>query len=157
MRLPWRTPGLPPVNDAACLPLSIPCLRPLPIDRHRWIIEERMKQPHSIGTATDCCDQTVGQSAFGFHHLFAGFDSDYGLEFPHHFGIGVGASDRANNIECVLNIGKPNRAGLRSLHPSGCDCRTGQPPPRPPAVSCEKHWAVAVRYRRLPYRWCRAD
>ena len=40
-------------------------------------------------------------------HLRARFVADDGLEVPYHRGIGVGARDRADAVECILHIGHP--------------------------------------------------
>ncbi len=48
-----------------------------------------------------------GQAAFARQHLLLRFNADDRLEVAHHFRIGMGACNRADAIEGVLDIGDP--------------------------------------------------
>jgi hypothetical protein len=48
-----------------------------------------------------------GSTAFGGHHLFAGFLADHRLEVAHHLRIGMRAGRRADQVIGVVDIGHP--------------------------------------------------
>jgi hypothetical protein len=71
------------------------------------VIQERVEQPDGVRAAADTGDQRVGQAALSGHHLRLGFATDDRLEIPHHRGIWMRTSCRANNVVGVRNVSDP--------------------------------------------------
>ena len=96
-------------------------------DLHVLVVEERVEQADGVRAAADSGDQRVGQTAFGLHHLLAGFVADHRLEIAHHGRIGMRAGDRADHVVGVFDIGHPVAQrlvhGVLQRARAGCDRR----------------------------------
>ena len=66
-----------------------------------------MEQSQSVRPAANACDKLVGQPACALQQLRSRLCADHALEIADHFRIGMRASSRANDVECVVHIGDP--------------------------------------------------
>ncbi len=81
-----------------------------------------VKNPHRIAATTHASDDGIGlqtvcragqvQGAHHVGHLLEAFVADDALEVPHHHGVGMGASHRADDVEGVFHIRHPVAHGL---------------------------------------------
>src|SRR3546814_14036538 len=83
------------------------CSSDLADDLDLGIVEEGMEQANRVRAAADGGDQHVGKAPLGFQYLFARFVADHRLEIADELGIGVRASDGADDVESVVDVRDP--------------------------------------------------
>jgi hypothetical protein len=77
------------------------------VDIHTSIVKERMKHADGVRAAADTGDNQIRQFPFLSQHLRAGFIADDSLKVAHQGRIGMRTYHRADDVECVLDIGDP--------------------------------------------------
>ena len=85
-----------------------------------FVVEEGMEQAHGVGAAADGCHKRVRQASFALQHLRLGFLADDRLEIAHHLRIRVRASNGADAVEGVFDIGDPIPQRFIEVRPSRC-------------------------------------
>ena len=81
-------------------------------NRDTFVFKEWMKQANGVRAPANTCHQGIGQTAFAFEHLLLGFPANHRLEVTNQLGIGMRASDRANDVERIRHIGNPVAQGF---------------------------------------------
>ena len=76
-------------------------------DFYFFVVKEREKQPHGIGSAPNGSYQGIRQTAFLPKHLLLRFLANDCLKITYHRWIRVWSRHSTNAIECVVNISNP--------------------------------------------------
>ncbi len=79
---------------------------------HAFVFHERMEDADGVAAASDAGEDGVGQAAFDFENLAAGFEADDAMEVAHHGGIRVRAERRAEQIVGGGDVGDPVAHGF---------------------------------------------
>ena len=83
-----------------------------------------MKQTHRIGTSTNTCQQHIREPPKGLHALLTRFIADDRMEVTHQHRIGMGASNRSQDVVGAFHIGHPIADGFaRGVFQGGRPCR----------------------------------
>ena len=73
---------------------------------------KRVEDADGVAAAADAGDDGVGQAAFGFEDLVAGFEADDAVEVADHGGIGMRAEGGAEQVVGVGDVGDPVAHGF---------------------------------------------
>ena len=71
-----------------------------------------MEQANGIGPPADGCNKQVRQTPLDGQYLFLCFCADHRLKIAHHFGIGMRAGSRADQVIGIVHIGDPVAQGF---------------------------------------------
>ena len=76
------------------------------------VLDELVENSDGVRAAADAGDDRVGQFAFGFQNLRAGFASDDAVKIAHHGGIRMRAQHAAEQVMRGADVGDPVAHGF---------------------------------------------